>query len=86
MDERHLNCARNDRGYKEGDNIHFKEWTGQYTGREEMRHISYILRDCPEYGLKEGYCILALEAKKEQKKDRESTDRRRKRRLVLPLL
>lgn len=54
-----------DRGYKEGDNIHFREWTGQYTGREAIRHIPYILRDCPEYGLKQGYCILALEAVKQ---------------------
>jgi hypothetical protein len=32
-----------------------------YTGNEITKRIKYILRDCPQYGLQEGYCILGLE-------------------------
>ena len=34
---------------------------GAYTGREiKNLPISFILRDCQEYGLKDGYCILGF--------------------------
>ena len=34
---------------------------GAYTGREiKNLPIYFILRCCPEYGLKDGYCILGL--------------------------
>ena len=52
---------KDDRGYKVGDYLLFKEFKdGAYTGRTLMPHgpIRYILRNCPEYGLKEGYCII----------------------------
>lgn len=44
------------------DLVTLKEYeNGKYTGRElKNLPIIYILRDCPEYGLKEGYCILGL--------------------------
>lgn len=29
-----------------------------YTGRFATRTIKYVLRNVPEYGLKEGYCII----------------------------
>jgi len=53
---------KDDRDYKVGDKIILKEWDGEdYTGREILNiKIQYILRDCPEYGLKEGYCILGF--------------------------
>lgn len=53
---------KDDRDYKVGDKIILKEWDGEeYTGREIPKiKIQYILRDCPEYGLKEGYCILGF--------------------------
>lgn len=42
-----------------GDAIILKEWDGEkYTGRETGRNISYVLRNVPEYGLKDGYCIM----------------------------
>lgn len=51
---------KDDRDYKVGDFIILKEYVdGAYTGRESgCFKISYILRNCPEYGLMEGYCIL----------------------------
>ena len=30
------------------------------TGRKIKKKIGYILRNCPEYGLFQGYCILSL--------------------------
>lgn len=31
-----------------------------YTGREISRKVKYILRNVPEYGLKEGFCIIGF--------------------------
>lgn len=42
-----------------GDAIVLKEWDGEkYTGREVSRNVTYVLRNVPEYGLAEGYCII----------------------------
>ena len=51
-----------DRDYKVGDLLCLREWDGErYTGRElSAIEIKYILRDCPEYGLADGYCILGF--------------------------
>lgn len=53
---------KDDRGYQVGDLVTLQEYSnGEYTGREIKNiPIIYILRNCPEYGLKEGYCILGL--------------------------
>ena len=41
------------------DDIVLNEFDGEHlTGRSLLRNIKYILRDCPQYGLKKGYCIL----------------------------
>lgn len=49
-----------DRHYSAGDTIHLEEWTpeGGYTGEDIVKEIAYILRNCPEYGLMRGYCIV----------------------------
>ena len=50
---------KDDRGYQVGDSVTLREWDGkEYTGNEITVGIKYILRDCPEYGLMEGYCIF----------------------------
>lgn len=51
---------KDDRDYRVGDWILLKEFeNGSYTGREcGCFGITYILRNCPEYGLADGYCIL----------------------------
>ena len=51
-----------DTQYKVGDEIILREWSESkgYTGHQTRRMITYVLRDCPEYGLKEGYAILGL--------------------------
>ena len=60
--EKHFELRGEDRNYQIGDLVQLHEWDGErYTGRESRRiPIRYILRNCEEYGLKEGYCILGL--------------------------
>ena len=53
---------KDDADYEVGDILELYEWDGQeYTRHKITREITYILRDCPEYGLAEGYCILAIQ-------------------------
>lgn len=43
-----------------GDILFLREWKDEhYTGRSVRRRIKYVLRNVPEYGLKEGYCIVS---------------------------
>lgn len=53
---------KDDRGFEVGDLIVFLEYKKDvFTGRvSEAMPILYKLKDCPEYGLKDGYCILGL--------------------------
>lgn len=53
---------KDDRDYKVGDRIVLNEYeNGEYTGRKSTAFpIRYILRNCPEYGLKDGYCIIGF--------------------------
>ena len=41
-----------------GDELILEEWDGEYTGRYTNRKVTYVLRNVPEYGLKDGYCII----------------------------
>lgn len=53
---------KDDRNYQVGDFITLREYDGdRFTGRGISNiPINYILRNCPEYGLKNGYCILGF--------------------------
>ncbi len=49
----------NDRDFQVGDIVILMEWTGEhYTGAGVTRKIKYVLKDCPQFGLKDGYCIF----------------------------
>ena len=53
---------KDDSDYEIGDILELQEWDGkEYTGHKISREITYILRDCPEYDLAEGFCILAIQ-------------------------
>ena len=41
-----------------GDELILEEWNGEYTGNYTWRKVTYVLRNVPEYGLKDGYCII----------------------------
>lgn len=51
---------KNDRDYKVGDLIQFVTGVGGGLYFPELYEITYILKDCPEYGLDKDYCILAI--------------------------
>lgn len=50
-----------------GDILMLEEWkdgdifTSGYTGRCIRKKVKYVLRNIPQYGLQEGYCIIGLE-------------------------
>lgn len=59
---------KNDRGYKEGDVLELMEFKdGRNTGREIKADIIYMLEDCS--GLEEGWCILGIKVRPEEKKE-----------------
>lgn len=59
---------KNDRGYKEGDVLELMEFKdGRNTGREIKADIIYMLEDYS--GLEEGWCILGIKVRPEEKKE-----------------
>lgn len=53
---------KDDRDYQIWDEVKLMEWDGkEYTGASITMTINYVLRNVPEYGLKEGYVILGIE-------------------------
>lgn len=66
--EKLFELRKDDRPYKVGDKFLSQEFDSQkneYTGREAIYDITYVLRDADFFGLKQGYCILQLKAKEE---------------------
>lgn len=58
-DNKHFEIRKDEDDVQVGDALILKEWDGEkYTGRETGRNITYVLRNTPEYGLQEGYCII----------------------------
>lgn len=49
-------------GIRPGDILVLREWDGEkYTGGRTKREVTAVLRNAPEFGLMEGYCILSLQ-------------------------
>lgn len=60
-DQKRFELRKDDRDYRVDDFIALEEWDGEkYTGNIAKRRIRYILRNCPEYGLADGFCILGF--------------------------
>lgn len=58
---KNFEIRKNDRDFQLHDELVLKEWDGwNYTGREQHRWVGYIYHGNDEYGLKKGYCVLAL--------------------------
>lgn len=53
---------KDDRNYQAGDTLWLLKYDANngHTGQIVSKTISYILRNCPQYGLKDGYCILGI--------------------------
>lgn len=50
---------KNDRNYEVGDTVCLEEHDGdEFTGRYVTVTITYVLKNVPEYGLQDGYCIF----------------------------
>ena len=59
---KNFELRKNDRDFQVGDIIVFRQFeNGEYVDGFFAREITYVLKDCPEYGLQDGYCILGLE-------------------------
>lgn len=56
---KHFEIRKDDNDYQVGDFLIFEEWENEeYLGRNTGFKIEYILRNCPEKGLMNGYCII----------------------------
>lgn len=43
------------------DELVLREWDGEeYTGNHVALQVRYVLRNVPEYGLMDGYCIIGF--------------------------
>jgi hypothetical protein len=53
---------KDDRPFDVEDTLLLQEYspTRGYTGEEVKKIVTYILRDAPGFGLKEGYCIIGI--------------------------
>ena len=60
-DRKRFELRKDDRSFEVGDIIILREWDGEnFTWRFFQSDIKYILRNCEQYGLKQGYCIIGF--------------------------
>lgn len=59
---KNFELRKNDRDYKVHDTLRLRAWKdGQYLDKPSLdRVINYMLMDCKEYGLMDGYVILGF--------------------------
>ena len=59
--EKNFELRNNDLDFQVGYVLRLDEVKdGQYTGRSTFRIISYVLKEVPNFGLKEGHAILGM--------------------------
>lgn len=64
--EKTFDIRKDDRMFRMDDILLLQEYdpiSKIYTGKEKYFSITFILRDSPDFGLKEGYCILSIKPK-----------------------
>lgn len=58
---KNFEIRKNDRNFKVGDVLILSEYDGKHlTGIFLKASITYILKDCEKFGLKDGFVILGL--------------------------
>ena len=59
---KNFELRKNNRDYHVQDTIVLRAWDGEkYLDKEPLeRTVKYVLKDCPEFGLMDGYVILGL--------------------------
>jgi hypothetical protein len=56
---KNFEIRKDEDGAEPGNGLYLEEYDGTaYTGRIILKRITYVLRNVPEYGLMEGYCII----------------------------
>lgn len=59
MGNKNFELRKNDRNFQNGDTFVLREYdNGKYTGRYFIQVIGYVLKDCHQFGLMDGYCIF----------------------------
>ena len=51
---------KDDDDIRVGDELELIEWDGEPTGKVVRCDVTYVLRNCVEYGLMDGYCIVGI--------------------------
>jgi len=58
---KNFELRKNDRDYKIHDTLRLKAWDGEFLDKPPLdRVIRYMLMNCEEYGLMDGYVILGF--------------------------
>ena len=59
--KKNFEIKRDEDDVQPGDNLILCEYTQEhYTGREVSRKVKYVLRNVPQFGLQDGYCIIGF--------------------------
>ncbi len=59
--EKPFELRKNDRDFQEGELLCLWEFgDGEYSDRAVLANVTYVLKDCPQFGLMDGYCIMGV--------------------------
>lgn len=62
MGKKNFELRKDEDDIQAGDTLLLKEWSEEtgYTGFRVSKVVTYVLRNVPEYGLMDGYCIIGF--------------------------
>lgn len=62
-ENKHFELWKDEDDIQVGDELVLEEWDPDkgYTGNFASRPVTYVLRNVPEYGLMDGYCIIGFD-------------------------
>ena len=58
---------KDDRNFMPGDNIYLQEYNPrkkEYTGRTLFVNVTYVINNCPQFGLEKGYALMSIKVVK----------------------